>query len=318
LIEKSEFKPPWYLKNPHLQTLLANLIKPALPVVQRETLALDDGDCLSLAHGTGVGNRRVLVLHGLEGSLQSAYARRVMHYFNAQSIPATLMFFRGCDGQPNRLARSYHSGDTGDLRQVIAHLERGGVERLALLGYSLGGNVTLKYLGEGPVDPLVACAVAVSVPLNLDICAKRMDRGFSRIYQRELLTRLRSKVAQKSQLLADAGIDPATRTRNFVEFDGAFTAPLHGYASAMDYYRRCSSRQFLRGIDRPTLMLHARDDPFMTERVIPNADELSDSIRFELSAHGGHVGFIEKGWLRQQNWLEPRIHRWLQAQQMAQ
>jgi predicted alpha/beta-fold hydrolase len=238
----------------------------------------------------------------------------MINYCNQQQIPVVFMFFRGCDGAPNQYARSYHSGETGDLQQVIRHLKHSGVERIALLGYSLGGNVTLKYLGEGNVDDAIVCASAVSVPLNLDVCAARMDQGFSRIYQHDLLKRLRHKVAQKKALLSAAGFDPDTRVRNFLEFDDAFTAPLHGFASGLDYYHRCSSRQFLRYIERPTLIIHAKDDPFMTPQVIPNPQELSSSIRFEVSEHGGHVGFIEKGILHQRNWLEPRIHRWLQQQ----
>ncbi len=310
----SEFSPPWYLRNPHLQTLMANLVKPPLPTVSYETIALDDGDSLTLAHGTASGNRRVLILHGLEGSLRSAYARRILNYFNSQQIPATLMFFRGCDGKPNKKARSYHSGETGDLQQVINHLAGQGAESIALLGYSLGGNVTLKYLGEGAVSEHIICATAVSVPMRLDICAKRMDQGFSRIYQHDLLKRLKSKVQWKRDLLKDAGFNPDAQSANFIDFDDAFTAPLHGFDNAAHYYQQCSSRQFLKNIDRPTLIIHAVDDPFMTAEVIPSDSELSPKVRLELSRHGGHVGFITKGLLRQQNWLEPRIHHWLKSE----
>ena len=311
MIIDSDFRPPWYLRNPHLQTLLANLVRPPYPEVRRERFVLSDGDHLTLAHGTATGPERVLILHGLEGSLHSSYARRILNHCNEHRIPATLMHFRGCDGAVNARARSYHSGDTGDLIEVIAYLKQQGSKSLALLGYSLGGNVTLKYMGEGQADAGIVCAAAVSVPLNLDVCAARMDRGFSRIYQYELLKRLRQKVTQKRQLLATAGFDPAAPARNFVEFDDAFTAPLHGFDNSLDYYRRCSSRQFLQAIDKPTLILHARDDPFMTEEVIPAEHELSACVTLELAHQGGHVGFIQQGILRQSNWLEPRIHRWL-------
>ena len=115
MLTTSEFSPAWYLRNPHVQTLVANLIKAPVPEVSYESISLQDGDRLTLAHGTAGGEKRVLILHGLEGSLRSAYARRILHYFNAQQIPATLMFFRGCDGKPNLRARSYHSGETGDM-----------------------------------------------------------------------------------------------------------------------------------------------------------------------------------------------------------
>lgn len=314
MIASSDFKPDWYLRNPHLQTLAANLIKPAKPVVSYESIDLSDGDQLTLAHGTADGSDRVLVLHGLEGSLDSAYARRVISHLNHHNVPVTLMFFRGCDGKVNRLARSYHSGDTGDLKQVIHHLASNGTRRLALLGYSLGGNVTLKYLGEGETHRSIVCGTAVSVPMRLDICAKRMDQGFSRIYQHELLHRLKTKLQHKRELLQQAGFNPDTPARNFFDFDDAFTAPLHGFDNAIHYYEQCSSRQFLKHIKKPTLIIHAIDDPFMTEQVVPSEEELSPQVKLELSDHGGHVGFIERGFLKQQNWLESRIHRWLEAE----
>jgi predicted alpha/beta-fold hydrolase len=318
MIETSEFQPSWYLRNAHLQTILANIFKPAFPEVEYETVELTDGDRLQLAHGSARGDSTVLLLHGLEGSLESAYPRRIINYLNARDIPITMMFFRGCNGTPNRLARSYHSGETGDLAQVVDHLKQRGIKRIALLGYSLGGNVVLKYLGEGNADPTVICATAVSVPMLLDVCARRMDRGFSRRYQRMLLERLHAKVAQKRDLLEREGYDTNIKARNFYEFDDAFTAKLHGFENADDYYQRCSSRQYLRGIRVPTLILHAEDDPFMTAEVIPKDTELAPAVRLELSRFGGHVGFVQKGLLNPQSWLEPRIHRWLEQELLAQ
>ena len=308
MIQKSAFKPLWYLKNPHLQTLLANLIHPPLPDVSYETVHLPDGDSLDIARGSARGKQTVLILHGLEGSLRSAYAQRMMNRLNQLQIPAVFMFFRGCNGKPNQALRSYHSGETDDLRCVIEHLKQTGSQRIALVGYSLGGNVTLKYMGEAPTDEAVVCASATSVPLLLDVCAARMNRGFSRIYQHDLMRRLKNKVLQKQPLLVAAGInqDPLT-LETFVEFDDAFTALAHGFDNAQDYYQRCSSRQFLKGIDKPTLIIHSKDDPFMTPDVIPRADELSDQVTLELSEHGGHVGFIGGRFLRPQYWLEDRI-----------
>ena len=311
MISTSTFKPAWYLRNPHLQTLAANLVRPVFPDVEYETIELPDGDRLTLAHNPVSGSARVLILHGLEGSLDSAYARRILNFLSRQGVPATFMFFRGCDGHPNRLARSYHSGETGDLQSVIDHLLDSGTKRLALIGYSLGGNVTLKYLGESVSHPNVICAIAVSVPLLLGVCARRMDQGFSKIYQHELMTRMKKKVVHKKHLLLEAGLDVDKQTRNFAEFDDQFTAPLHGFENADSYYQQCSSRQFLKNITIPTLLIHALDDPFMTPEVIPEINELSKTVTLELSSHGGHVGFIEKGIFRQTNWLEPRLFAWL-------
>lgn len=312
MIASGNFNPAWYLRNPHLQTILANINKPPLPSVSYETVQLSDGDSLQLARGTANGPNTVLILHGLEGSLNSAYARRLIDYLNKRNIPVVFMFFRSCNGMPNLKARSYHSGDTDDLRSVISYLKQQGTQRIALVGYSLGGNVTLKYMGEGLVDDSVVCATGVSTPMLLDICARRMDKGFSRLYQHNLLKRLLNKVAQKRHIFQHEGHNPDRRVKNFIEFDDAFTAPLHGFDSAQDYYQKSSSRQFLGTIEKPTLILHAYDDPFMTPEVIPQSDELSEHVRLEISPHGGHVGFVEKGILKPENWLEPRIFQWLE------
>jgi uncharacterized protein len=150
------------------------------------------------------------------------------------------------------------------------------------------------------------------VPMLLDVCARRMDQGFSRLYQHTLLKRLLKKVTQKRSLFQHEGYDPNYKPDNFVEFDDAYTAPIHGFESAHDYYHKSSSRQFLGTITKPTLILHAQDDPFMSPEVIPESSELSEHVRLEISPHGGHVGFVTRGILKPENWLEPRIHQWLE------
>ncbi len=312
MITSGSFKPVWYLRNPHLQTILANINKPPVPTVSYETVQLDDGDSLQLARGSANGPNAVLMLHGLEGSLDSAYARRLVDYLNKRNIPVIFMFFRSCNGQANLKTRSYHSGETNDLRNVISYLKQQGTKRIALVGYSLGGNVTLKYMGEDQVDDSIACATGVSVPMLLDVCAQRMDRGFSRLYQHTLLKRLLTKIEQKRDLFLQEGYNLSRTPTNFVEFDDTFTAPIHGFDSAKDYYQKSSSRQFLGTIKKPTLILHAQDDPFMTSEVIPEPNELSEHVTMELSPHGGHVGFVSRGILKPENWLEPRIHQWLE------
>lgn len=300
------------MKNCHIQTLAANLMHPAPPDVTFETLQLPDGDTLDLAHGTASGPNCVLILHGLEGSIRSAYAQRLISSLNKQDIRVVFMFFRGCNGKANTKVRSYHSGETGDLRSVIQHLKQNGIKRIALVGYSLGGNVTLKYLGEQQTDNAITCATAISVPLLLDACATRMNQGFSRLYQHELMNRLKGKARQKKTLLQSAGMTTNPDTvKTFVEFDDAFTAPAHGFESAQQYYQMNSSRQFLKNIKKPTLIIHSKDDPFMTESVIPEPHELSEQITLELSDHGGHVGFISGGPIKPEYWLEQRIVKFI-------
>jgi predicted alpha/beta-fold hydrolase len=314
--ENKAFRPMWYLRNRHLQTILPSIIHPAFPALEKERIELEDGDFIDLLWTTVRSSKTLLVLHGLEGSVHSAYAKRILNYCNARRIAAVLMQFRGCSGESNRLLRSYHSGETGDLQRVINHLKGSGIRSISLLGYSLGGNVTLKYMGEATTDPAIRCAVAVSVPMKLDICSDTMDGGFARIYQAALLRSLIRKMQLKQALLnASERHFPEPRSmRNFRQFDDSFTAPIHGFDSAEHYYRSCSSRQFLHRIDKPTLIIHSRDDPFMTADVLPREHELSDSVTLELTSHGGHVGFLGNNKLRPGLWLQNRIHRFLNDQ----
>ena len=313
MVNQRHFKPAWYLRNRHFQTILPNIVHPACPQSQKERIELNDGDFLDLLWNRHRAAQTLLILHGLEGSINSPYAKRIMNYCNQNGIAAVFMHFRGCSGEPNRLLRSYHSGETDDLRQVIDHLKSRNIEDIALLGYSLGGNVTLKYMGEAETDPAIRCAIAVSVPFRLDICATAMNRGFARIYQRWLLNRLIHKMQSKQHLLiADAGDfpDPGLMA-DFWQFDNYFTAPIHGYDSAAHYYQCASSRQFLKRIDKPTLIIHARDDPFMGPGVLPDDNELAEPVALELHTHGGHVGFLGSNGLTPEFWLQERIHQFL-------
>ena len=313
MIKQSAYKPAWYLRNRHLQTILPNITHPASPQVKKQRVELDDGDFIDLLWSNTQSSQTLLILHGLEGSAKSAYVKRILNYCNQQNIAAVLMHFRGCSGEQNRLLRSYHSGETGDLRQIINHIKMQGVSDIALLGYSLGGNVTLKYMGEAETDPAIRCAIAVSVPFRLDICATSMDTGFAKVYQKSLLNRLIAKMKLKQKLFqADTREFPdPTRMSNFWSFDDNFTAPIHGFDSAEHYYHSASSRQFLKAINKPTLILQARDDPFMSPEILPDNDELAESLSLELSDHGGHVGFVSSNGLKPDLWLQKRIHQFL-------
>jgi hypothetical protein len=226
------------------------------------------------------------------------------------------MHFRNCGDQPNRLARSYHSGETGDLQWVLEHLVRETRSPVrAAVGISLGGNVLLKWLGERGQQRLVGRAVAVSVPFLLAQASERLGRGWSRLlYQSHLLRKMRASYRRKLALIPPSlRIDPEG-IRSFREFDDRVTAPLHGFADAEDYYQRCSSRQFLGRIRTPTLILHARDDPFMWPTTIPREQELAAPVTLELSDQGGHVGFVAgpAPW-RACYWMEQRVLSFLGA-----
>jgi len=315
-IKLSAFKPLFYLANRHLQTIMANIVQPPYPAVTEQRLELEDGDFIDLLWSETRAPQTLLILHGLEGSIRSAYAKRILNYCNHQKIAAVFMHFRGCSGEPNRQLRGYHSGETDDLRRVIEHLKSSNVRDIALLGYSLGGNATIKYMGEAKTDEAIRCAVAISVPLRLDICADTMNRGFAKIYQRTLLNRLIRKMQLKRDLIEAHVLDfpDPRKMQNFRHFDDAFTAPIHGFDNARDYYQKCSAIRFLRDIDKPTLIIQSRDDPFMDADALPRENQLSDSVTLELAARGGHVGFIG-GSLWPEAWLEKRIHRFLIEQQ---
>jgi len=212
-----------------------------------------------------------------------------------------VLHFRDCGDYRNRLPRRYHAGETNDLRfflnKLQAHREVSqNPGPLLAAGYSLGGNVLLKYLGESGVETPLKAATAVCVPLNLHECAEALNIGFSKLYQRHLLKRMKMAVMRKfDRHTAAFDWNKAMSARTFAEFDDSVTAPLHGFTGKQDYYDRCSSLHFLGGIQKPTLIINSLDDPFMTRRVIPREDQLSELVSLEVADAGGHVGFISGG-----------------------
>jgi predicted alpha/beta-fold hydrolase len=260
----------------------------------------------------------IAILHGLEGSSDSGYARGLLHTVATRGCRGVVVHFRGCSGEPNRRAASYNAGYTDDIAFVMALLhQREPKTPLACVGYSLGGNALLKWLGETQADVSVQAAVAVSVPFTLELAARRLRQGFSRLYQAYLLRHLRASYRRKSHLHTQlpVALKEMNNLRDFYAFDDKVTAPLHGYTSVHDYYTRASCRPYLKNIRVPTLILHATDDPFMLPAVAPGAEELSESVILELSPHGGHVGFVT-GALPWQPiyWLEQRIPAFLAEQ----
>lgn len=320
MLKQSEFEPAPWLRNPHAQTVFASKFRPSPPLtVVPERLELDDGDFLDLSwlpeRDLPADAPVVIVLHGLNGGLESRYARGLLRQVDAHAGRGLLLHFRGAD-KPNRLPNSYHSGETGDLGRVIGLLRRRypGAP-LAAVGYSLGGNTLLKYLGEQGRDTPLTCASAVSVPFDLAACSQALNDGLSRIYRAHLLAGIRRVIEAKfSTIESPLPLPDLNTLRDFRAFDSAVTAPLNGFASVDEYYARASSGPFLKSITTPTLIIQAQDDPFMGKDIIPRAEDLAPAIRFELSAHGGHVGFVAGGRLGgPRYWLENRIPTWLTA-----
>lgn len=316
MVKESEFKPAWWLRSPHLQTMWSTLFRRlGKLVVNRERFDLNDGDFVDL-DWVGLDNQGpiILVLHGMGGSINSPYANGILQAIVSQGWCGVLMHFRGCSGEPNRLPRYYHSGETQDVAEVVSALAKRypGIP-IAAIGYSLGGNVLLKWLGETrEANPLKA-AVAVSVPFVLDIAAKRVSEGFCRIYQWTMLRDLRKQIIKKFVLIPPPfDLSKLAQLRNFHEFDSYFTAPLHGFKDASDFYEQCSSKQFLKYIKVPTLILHASDDPLLAKDIMFDNQDLSEHVVIELSQYGGHVGFISGNIpLWPEYWLEKRIPEYL-------
>lgn len=314
-IQQSTFRPAWWLRSPHLQTLWPVFLRRRVQLpLQAERVELSDGDFIDLAWYPRPNTPLVLVIHGLEGSLQSHYAQTLMQALHQAGFASIFMHLRGCSGTHNRLPSSYHSGRTADIAEVLVYLQQTQRMPNAAIGFSLGGNLILKHLGEMGANAGLQAAIAVSIPFQLQECARKLERGFSVIYGRYLVNKLKASYRSKfSQILSPLAVDLDTLKTLFT-FDDQITAPLNGFAGAEDYYSHSSSRQFLQRIETPTLIIHSQDDPFMYPTTVPTEAMLSDSVTLELTTHGGHVGFVagRVPW-RADYWLERRMIEWLQG-----
>jgi len=325
--ESLTFKAAWWLNHAHLQTLYPALFrKIPSPPLQRERLTTPDNDFIDIDYcGTGSAPL-IILLHGLTGSSQSGYIKGLQHALLQQGFRSATLNFRGCSGEYNRLARCYHSGETEDIHFLYQTLRQHEPNTpMAVLGFSLGGNVLLKWLGEQGNQLDLFAAVAVSVPLLLNVCATKLDNGFSKLYRANLLRELKHYVLAKQSAHEKLGateeadkikqLGGLSTIHSFWQYDDRVVAPLHGFADVHDYYQRSSSRQFLKSITVPTLVIQAHDDPFMTTEVLPDADELSPSVQLEITQGGGHVGFVTgKNPFKPIYWLEQRILGFLKQQ----
>lgn len=315
-MSQNQFKPAWWLKNPHLQTIWPAICRNDINIkLERERIELPDGDFIDLDWiGRDNSGPIVLILHGFEGNMESHYAKGMLKSVSDHGWRGAFMYFRGCSGEPNRLPRGYHSGDTRDLAYIVTVLSRLNPNTpIAAIGYSLGGNVLLKWLGETKRQNILKAAVAISVPFDLNKAAKRLQTGFSRFYQWYLVKYARERLLQKFKVVSGPiDSNQLATVQSMHDFDGTYTVPLNGFSSIDEYYLSASSRHYLHSIHVPTLILHARDDPFMTEDVIPQPGELSSAIRLEVTDAGGHVGFVSGAYpWRPKYWLEDRVPEFL-------
>jgi uncharacterized protein len=295
------YVPARWLPGPHAMTIFAHLVRPRLALSpRRERWELDDGDFLDVDRHGDPAAPTVVVLHGLESSSRAPYVKRMVAAARALGLAAVAVNFRGCSGEPNRLPRLYHSGDTSDLARVVARLaaERPG-RPLALAGFSLGANVVAKWVGErGDALPAeVRAAAAICAPYDLAACGAAMDRagGLGIVYRERFLRSLRAKALAKLARFPDLPLDArAIRAcRTFLAIDEEVTAPLHGFPSAADYYARSSSGPLLGGVRRPLLALSAEDDPMIPRASIPvERARANAAVLLETYPAGGHVGFV--------------------------
>lgn len=302
-IIKSKYSPLFALRNGHIQTCLPVLFRAAAKVpYTRERLELSDGDFIDLDWSfadnasTHMASKAALVIHGLEGHAHRKYVLGMTHALNQAGWDVCAMNHRSCSGVANRLARSYHSGETNDVMHALQRmLSAGKYPSAAIVGFSMGGNQTLKLLGEAPpaVPEQVKAAVAISAPCDLAACADKMDHGLTRLYQAYLMHSLKRKIRAKHPDFPDQlPLAPLDGMTAFREFDNTYTAPLSGFRNAEDYYAKCSSKQFLHAIRVPTLIMSAEDDPFLPDACYPIAEAQSNPVlHLEMPKTGGHVGF---------------------------
>ena len=311
------FVPAKGLKNKHFQTLYSSFFKPSLELdFEIERFVFNDGDfteCYWYKTQKNLKKPPVVVLfHGLAGSYKSPYVQSTMQKLSKAGFDSVLVHFRG-SLTPNNLPRSYHSGDTQDAKEVLKYIkQKYPNSKLFAIGYSIGGNMLLKLLGELGKDTMFYKAVSVSAPMQLDICADCMQRGFSRFYQYILLKDLKKSLQEKFErfdMQSQIGIQKSQikDIKTFWEFDNIYTAPIHGFKNAKEYYKRCSSKQFLKDIKTKTLIIHSKDDPFMNIDILPNESEISSKVQLEIYDYGGHVGFISGSVFSPKYWLEDRI-----------
>ncbi len=313
---KSYSAPSW-LPGGNIQTLYPYFARPLQRFqYRRQRWELDDGDFVDVDWIDGSPHAPLVIFfHGLEGGSSSHYILSFIHHLKRHQWRSAVIHFRGCSGEPNRLERAYHAGDSTEidwmLRRITHEVQAGrSSQPVYIIGVSLGGNAMLKWLGEqgAAATQMVAGAAAISVPLDLAAAGAALDIGFNQVYTRHFLDTLKEKSFQK--LSQFPGLFDARALRqcsSIYEFDNVVTAPLHGFKNTDEYWRLSSSKQWLGQIQVPTLVINARNDPFMPASVLPRPHEVSSSVVLEFPTEGGHAGFMQGPFPGRLNWLPQKI-----------
>lgn len=312
--EPDPFCPAWWCRGANQQTILSVPLRPVRPVpIQRQRWDTPDGDFIDVDWLPGEpGTPILIVLHGLEGSSDSRYVRSMLAAAEKEGWRGLGVNYRGCSGEPNRLRRSYHGGETSDLTWIVQKItsENAG-SPIFLVGASLGANILLKYLGEQgeALPPSVRAGVAISTPFDLARSAYALERGFPRLYMRRIVKSMKAKAQAKLERYPDfVDGEKLAAVKTLTEFDDLVTGPVHGFKDAEDYWSHSSSVYFLAGIRRPALLISSRDDPFYPGEYLPVAEVAANRfLTAEFTERGGHVGFLT-GWVpgRPGSWIEGR------------
>ena len=305
------YRAPWWLPGAHLQTLYGSLIGRSKPRWKRERWDTPDGDFIDVDRLAGPADAPLVVLfHGLEGDSSSHYARAFARELGQQAWRGAVPHFRGCSGEPNRLPRAYHSGDAEEIGWILRRLrgEPSGAPLFAI-GVSLGGNALLKWLGEdGRAKDVLAAAAAVSAPVDLMAAGDALGRGFNLVYTRAFLATMKKKGEGKLERFPGLFDGEAMRrARTLREFDEVVTAPLHGFRDTDDYWTRASARPVLGRIAVPTLLVNARNDPFLPAAALPRPDEVSLHVHCDFPGEGGHAAFVSGPFPGNLEWLPRRV-----------
>ncbi|MBD81373.1 MAG: alpha/beta hydrolase [Crocinitomicaceae bacterium] len=318
---KDTYAPPLLLRNPHLMTIVPNKLRTIKGIsYERERLQAPDSDFIDLDFSIVKSTTLVLILHGLEGNSDRAYAKAVVREANEKNWDACVFNQRGCSGEPNRVFSSYHSGKTDDFEFVLKWiLKNYNYSEVHLVGFSLGGNITLKYLGENGsnVPQKIKSAVAISVPIHLESSAIQLAKRSNWVYMRRFLKSLKAKTQEKINRFPASNItvEELMKCKNFIDYDNLYTAPAHGFKDAKDYWNQCSSKQFLHQLKVPTLLINALDDPFLGEECYPYEEaQLNPQLNLITPKYGGHVGFVSSFPLSNTQWVEKQALQFIDQQ----
>jgi predicted alpha/beta-fold hydrolase len=295
LIEDSSYKAPWIFKNTDLSTIYTACLRPKAKLkFIRERLDTPDGDFIDIDWSKISSKKLAILCHGLEGSTDNAYVTNAALVLNQNAYDTCALNYRGCSGEPNRLLKSYHSGKTEDLDLLINYILP-SYEEIYLVGFSVGGNICLKYLGEKAynLDSKIKASINFSVPVSLESCALELAKPRNFIYMKNFLLKLKEKIRIKESLFpAQITSQNFSRIKNFLDYDESFTAPLNGFNSAKDYWTQSSCASFLAKIKVPSLIINAIDDSFLGEDCYPiECAKKNSNLFLEMPEHGGHLGF---------------------------